>query len=129
MSTTKELKVRKGLPYNIKLRANGKYDYTTTHTFNMDNEQLSYEMQDYDGLRFTWNGNGDGVDIIDFSDTVLPWKFEMNNYLAHKRYCAKPYREEPYQVDIFKKNTQTLILSEHLQLPKMLYQDLVVVII
>ena len=103
MSTTKKFKVEEGSPYSIKIRANGKYDYKTTHTFTKNNEQLSYTMQEYDGLKYTINTQGDvGTPILDFSDTVLPWKFEMNNYLARTRYCWKPYREEPYQVEILK---------------------------
>ena len=103
MSTTKEFKVEEGSPYSIKIRANGKYDYKTTHTFTKNNEQLSYTMEYYDGLKYTLNSQGDvGTPILDFSETVLPWKFEMNNYLARTRYCWKPYREEPYQVEILK---------------------------
>ena len=103
MGTTKKLQVRKDLGYNINIRAIGKYDYVTTHTFTEDNEQLSYTMQDYDGLKYTINDQGKvGTPILDFSKTVLPWKFEMNNYLARTRYCWKPYREEPYQVEILK---------------------------
>ena len=104
MSTTKELKVRKSLPYNINIRANGKYDYATTHTFKMDNEQLSYTMQDYDGLNYTISKPYDDTTILDFSETVLPWKFELNNRLLTSRYCLKPYEENPYELTAFEKD-------------------------
>lgn len=103
MGTTKKLQLRKDLSYNINIRANGKYDYTNVYKFTRDNEQLSINMQDYDGLKYTINKpSGEGTTILDFSKTVLPWKFEMNNYLARTRYCWKPYREEPYQVEMLK---------------------------
>lgn len=104
MSTTKELKVRKSLPYKINIRANGKYDYTTTHTFKTDNEQLSYTMQDYDGLNYTISKPYDDTTIIDFSNTILPWKFELNNRLLTSRYCLKPYEENPYELVAFEKD-------------------------
>ena len=104
MGTTKKLQVRKDLGYNINIRAIGKYDYVTTHKFTEDNEQLSYTMQDYDGLKYTVNKpSREGTTILDFSKTILAWKFEMNRYLATTKYCLKPYRETPYDVEYLTK--------------------------
>ena len=90
-------------PYIIKSRCDGKYDFVNTHTFTKENPSYTIDMVNYDGLQYVFNNQGGkGISIIDFSDTVLPWKFEMNDYLARTRYCLKPYREEPYQVEILK---------------------------
>lgn len=103
MSTTKTFKVNQNISRQLKCRAVGYYDYTNIVTPTKENSDINVEMQKYDGLKYTFNTQGGkGTSIIDFSDTVLPWKFEMNNYLARTRYCAKPYREEPYQVEILK---------------------------
>lgn len=103
MSTTKTLKVNQNFDRLLKCRANGYYDYVDVVIPTKDTKDINVEMQEYDGLKYTINTQGGkGTSIIDFSDTVLPWKFEMNNYLARTRYCWKPYREEPYQVEILK---------------------------
>lgn len=103
MSTTKTLKVNQNFDRLLKCRANGYYDYVDVVIPTKDTKDINVEMQDYDGLKYTINTQGGkGTSIIDFSDTVLPWKFEMNNYLARTRYCWKPYREEPYQVEMLK---------------------------
>ena len=103
MSTTKTLKVNQNFDRLLKCRANGYYDYIDVVIPTKDTKDINVEMQKYDGLKYTFNTQGGaGTTIIDFSDTVLPWKFEMNNYLARTRYCWKPYREEPYQVEILK---------------------------
>lgn len=103
MSTTKTLKVNQNIDRLLKCRANGYYDYIDIVIPTKDTKDINVEMQEYDGLKYTLNTQGNvGTTIIDFSDTILPWKFEMNNYLARTRYCWKPYREEPYQVEILK---------------------------
>ena len=103
MSTTKTLKVNQNFDRLLKCRANGYYDYVDVVIPTKDTKDINIEMQKYDGLKYIFNTQGGkGTTIIDFSDTVLPWKFEMNNYLARTRYCWKPYREEPYQVEILK---------------------------
>ena len=103
MSTTKTFKVNQNISRQLKCRAVGYYDYTNIVTPTKENSDIKVEMQKYDGLKYTFNTQGGkSAAIIDFSDTVLPWKFEMNNYLARTRYCWKPYREEPYQVEILK---------------------------
>lgn len=103
MSTTKTLKVNQNFDRLLKCRANGYYDYVDVIIPTKDTKDINVEMQEYDGLKYTLNNQGGvGTSIIDFSETVLPWKFEMNNYLARTRYCWKPYREEPYQVEILK---------------------------
>lgn len=103
MSTTKTLKVNQNFDRLLKCRANGYYDYVDVIIPTKDTKDINVEMQEYNGLKYTLNTQGDvGTPILDFSETVLPWKFEMNNYLARTRYCWKPYREEPYQVEIMK---------------------------
>lgn len=103
MSTTKTLKVNQNFDRLLKCRANGYYDYVNAVIPTKDTKNINVEMQNYDGLQYIFNNQGGkGISIIDFSDTVLPWKFEMNNYLARTRYCWKPYREEPYQVETWK---------------------------
>lgn len=101
MTTTKTLKVNQNFDRLLKCRANGYYDYVDVVIPTNDTKNINVEMQKYDGLKYTIDRqSGAGTTIIDFSDTVLPWKFEMNNYLARTKYCWKPYRETPYQVEI-----------------------------
>lgn len=103
MSTTKTLKVNQNFDRLLKCRANGYYDYVNAVIPTKNTKNINIEMQNYDGLQYIFNNQGGkGISIIEFSDTVLPWKFEMNDYLARTRYCLKPYREEPYQVEILK---------------------------
>lgn len=101
MTTTKTLKVNQNFDRLLKCRANGYYDYVDVVIPTKNNKDINVEMQEYDGLKYTIDRqSGAGTTIIDFSDTVLPWKFEMNNYLARTRYCLKSYSETPYQVEI-----------------------------
>jgi hypothetical protein len=102
MSTTKKLKVNQNFDRLLKCRANGYYDYTNIVTPTKENSDINVEMQKYDGLSYTINTQGgNSATILDFSDTLLPWKYELNSYLARTKYCLNPYRETPYEVEIF----------------------------
>lgn len=103
MSTTKTFKVNQNISRQLKCRAVGYYDYTNIVTPTKENSNLNIEMQEYDGLNYTLNNNGDSVDLIDFSGTILPWKFDMNNYLAKTKYCLQQYQETPYDIEMFER--------------------------
>ena len=101
MSTTKTFKVNQNISRQLKCRAVGYYDYTNIVTPTKENSDINVEMQKYDGLKYTWNSNGGGIPIIDFSGTVLPWKYEMNSYLARTRYCCVSKSDTPHNIAIY----------------------------
>lgn len=101
MSTTKTFKVNQNISRQLKCRAVGYYDYTNIVTPTKENSDINVEMQKYDGLKYTWNSNGGGIPIIDFSGTVLPWKYGMNSYLETTRYCLSSKSDTPNNIAIY----------------------------
>lgn len=90
MSTTKQLKVYKGLPTLIKSRARGYYDDKTILTFNTDAESQNITMDVYDGLSYDIVSSASGVKVLDFVNTVLPYKWDYSTILSTNRYCFAP---------------------------------------
>ncbi len=90
MSTTKQLKVYKGLPTIIKSRARGYYDDKTILTFNTDAESQNITMDVYDGLSCDIASSASGVKVLDFVNTVLPYKWDYSTALSTNRYCFAP---------------------------------------
>ncbi|MBQ8671039.1 MAG: hypothetical protein IJ525_00785 [Alphaproteobacteria bacterium] len=90
MSTTKQLKVYKGLPTIIKSRARGYYDDKTVLTFNTDAESKNITMDVYDGLSYDIAGSASGVKVLNFVNTVLPYKWDYSTALSTNRYCFAP---------------------------------------
>lgn len=90
MSTTKQLKVYKGLPTIIKSRARGYYDDKTILTFNTDAESQNITMDVYDGLSYDIASSASGVKVLDFVNTVLPYKWDYSTALSTNRYCFAP---------------------------------------
>lgn len=111
MSTTKQLKVYKGLPTIIKSRARGYYDDKTILTFNTDAESQNITMDVYDGLSYDIASSASGVKILDFVNTVLPYKWDYSTALSTNRYCFAPVSENMYYVDFYKYNNFTKIGS------------------
>ena len=90
MSTTKQLKVYKGLPTLIKSRARGYYDDKTVLTFNTDAESQNITMDVYDGLSYDIVSSASGVKVLNFVNTVLPYKWDYSSALSTNRYCFAP---------------------------------------
>ena len=103
MSTTKIFNVNQNLNKLLKCRGVGYYDYKNIILPTKENTTFNIDMQEYDGLNYTLDNNGDSVDVIDFSGTILPWKFDMNNYLATTKYCLQQYQETPYDIEMFER--------------------------
>jgi len=90
MSTTENFNVYKGLPYLIKARASGKWDYTASQTFTTEGQAVNVSMAAYDGLSETYEESWQSADKVDFSNTVLPWKWQYSTALSTNRYCLMP---------------------------------------
>ncbi|MBQ3311682.1 hypothetical protein IJG72_06355 [bacterium] len=111
MSTTKQLKVYKGLPTIIKSRARGYYDDKTILTFNTDAESQNITMDVYDGLSYDIASSASGVKVLNFVNTVLPYKWDYSTALSTNRYCFAPVLENMYYVDCYKYNNFTKVGS------------------
>lgn len=90
MSTTKTVSVYKGIESQVRVRAPGKWDSFINHTFNSSSDTLSVTTNNYNGLKKQETTGYNTADILDFSGTVLPWKFEYNSSLSTSRYCLMP---------------------------------------
>lgn len=110
MSTTKSLKVYKGIPTIIKARAKGYWDEETVLTFDTAGESKSVSMSVYDGLNCEISDSASGVKVLDFSDTTLPYKWDYNSKLATSRYCLAPSGQS-YDVAYYKYNNFTVFGS------------------
>ena len=101
MSTTKQLKVYKGLPTITKSRARGYYDDKTILTFNTDAESQNITMDVYDGLSYDIASSASGVKVLNFVNTVLPYKWDYSTALSTNRYCFAPVLENTGLVSNF----------------------------
>lgn len=100
MATTKTFKVNKGLKYLTKARGVGYYDYV--QVFGGTEENISIElptMTPYDGLSMVQTSGIECADIVDFSDTVLPWKWDYEKYLRTSKFALMPVGETYKVVD------------------------------
>lgn len=105
MTTTTELKLYKGLPYQIRVRARGEFDEVLDNqVFSTDNS-VSVNMTTYDGFAETYEAGDATAGIVDFTGTVLPYKFEYSNTLQTVRYCLMP-QGQTYQ-NVVGETTQT----------------------
>ena len=94
MTTTANLKVIKGFPYQIRVRAPGKWDSLTEQIFSEEGEEVSITTETYDGLKMNYIESYQSADKVDFSNTVLPWKYEYSTYLSTDRYCLMPVGQD-----------------------------------
>lgn len=90
MSTTQTVSVYKGIETQVRVRAPGKWDSLTNHTFNSSSDTLSVTTNNYNGLSMQDTTGYNTADVLDFSNTILPWKFEYNSSLSTSRYCLMP---------------------------------------
>lgn len=90
MSTTKNLTVRKGLPYQVKARADGKWDLTSNQMFTAADESVSLSMTAYNGLDMSYSASYESADTLNFSNTVLPWKWQYSASLTTDKFCLMP---------------------------------------
>ena len=90
MSTTTNIQVRKGLPYQVRVRADGKWDFTGNQTFTTAGQEYFATMETYDGLSMDYVESYQSADKVDFSNTVLPWKWQYSTALSTNRYCLMP---------------------------------------
>lgn len=94
MSTTKELSLCKGLPYQIRARANGKFDYVADNMSYSQDTSVSLSMTTYNGLSEQYTQGYQTADITDFGLTALPWGYEYNQSLSTSRFCLMPIKHD-----------------------------------
>lgn len=90
MSTTKSFKAYKGMPTPVKARAAGKWDYKNVLVYTTENQDISVNMSNYNGLSMDFEKSYQSGDKVDFSNTVLPWKWDYSTSLSTNRYCLMP---------------------------------------
>lgn len=90
MSTTTNLSVIKGFPYQVRARAEGKWDLTRNQTFTADGESVSLSMTAYNGLDMSYSASYESADTLDFSNTLLPWKWQYSASLTTDKFCLMP---------------------------------------
>jgi hypothetical protein len=110
MSTTKQLKVYKGIPTIITARARGYWDDKTMLTFDTAGESKSVSMSVYDGLNCDISDSASGVKILDFANTTLPYKWDYNSKLSTSKYCLAPSGQS-YDVAYYKYSNFTVVGS------------------
>ena len=81
--------IYKSLYYNVYARADGKWDYLEPQSFN-SSQTVNVIMTTYDGLDMTAGEQLLSALPLDFSDTVLPWKWDYEDSLAINKYCLMP---------------------------------------
>ena len=90
MSTSQNFTVYKTFPYNVYARAAGKWDYLQENQYFTSNQTININMQNYDGMSDSYTEGYQTADIVDFSGTVLPWKWDYNDTLDVSKYCLMP---------------------------------------
>ena len=81
--------VMKGMTTTFGIRANGKYDCLVSNKINNIGESTIALMKDYNGLDCSVEEIENVPLILDFSNTILPWKWEYNNKLTTLKYFFK----------------------------------------
>lgn len=90
MSSTQDFTVYKTLPYNVYARAAGKWDYLLENQVYNSSQTVNITMTNYDGLSMLTDAPHLSAMPVDFSNTVLPWKWDYYNYLLTSKYCFMP---------------------------------------
>ena len=98
--TDYEVQVLKGMVSTFGVRANGKYDSLVSKRISGSGEVTTTLMKDYDGLSYTTD-NTEGLKL-DFSQTILPWKWGYSYLLSTTKYCMLPINEsKTFYTDLY----------------------------
>lgn len=111
MSSSQDFTAYKTLPYNVYARAAGKWDYLQENQFFNSSQTVNISMTDYNGLSMTADTQGASALSLDFSNTILPWKWDYYNYLLENKYCFMPAGQWYYGVYVPSFNTTDWILN------------------
>ena len=79
MTTTANLKVIKGFPYQIRVRAPGKWDSLTEQIFSEEGEEVSITTETYDGLK------------MNYIESYQILYFQVSNFMACEIHWNKKY--------------------------------------
>jgi hypothetical protein len=99
MATIETFKVNKGLKYLVKARKVGYYDYAQVFGGTEEDTSVSVPaMTPYDGLSMTQVNNYKCADIVDFTNTILPWKWDYEKYLSTSKFALMPVGDYKYSI-------------------------------
>ena len=90
MSTEKNFKLRKGLNYLIKARGVGIYDEQQVYVAPLVYGEYKLKTTVYDVLKMEQSTGYNGADVLSFSETKLPWKWDYGTSLQVSEYCLMP---------------------------------------
>lgn len=82
-------KVHQTLPYMFGARGVGYYDSVVSKVPTA-NEDILLTMKTYDGLTETYTEGIGTAGKVDFTGTILPWKWDYNSGLDVSKYCLMP---------------------------------------
>ena len=82
-------KVHQTLPYMFGARGVGYYDSVVSKVPTA-NEDILLTMKAYDGLTEAYTEGVGTAGKVDFTGTILPWKWDYNSVLDVSKYCLMP---------------------------------------
>lgn len=100
-------KVHQTLPYMFGARGVGYYDSVVSKVPTA-NEDILLSMKNYDGLTETYTAGIGTAGKIDFTGTILPWKWDYNSGLDVSKYCLMPSGLTYENIDIGNKEPNLL---------------------
>lgn len=86
MSTVSNLNVYKNLLNSISIKAPGKWDKHVNLSFSQNNQNKDILLDDYDGLKYEYEGMDNCAPLLNFEGTVLPNRDKLNI----EEYCFMP---------------------------------------
>lgn len=86
MSTVSNLNVYKNLLNSISIKAPGKWDKHVNLSFSQNNQNKDILLDDYDGLKYEYEGMDNCAPLLNFEGTVLPNRDRLNT----EEYCFMP---------------------------------------
>lgn len=89
--TDYEVQVLKGMVSTFGVRANGKYDSLVSKRITSSGEITSTLLKDYDGLYCELEQYANEPILMNFSNTILPWKWEYSYLLKNNLFSMLPY--------------------------------------
>lgn len=97
MATIETFKVNKGLKYLVKARKEGYYDHAQVFDGTEEDTSVSVPaMTVYDGLSMTQTTGVESADTVDFTNTILPWKWDYEKYLSTSKFALMPFGSYDY---------------------------------
>lgn len=104
-------KCYKNWPYLFGARGTGYWDSVITKNNITAGEDITLNMEVYNGLSNTQTPHTSTADIMNFSSTVLPWKFDYNRLLSTSKYCLMPTGMDYYGYETDEKELNVTVVG------------------